>query len=321
VVGVALGLLLAGRGGTGEALITPGFRYAAKFVCGASTGDLAVDPVAKGVYATAINVHNHSRNMIDIKKKAVLAPREDDPSVASGKYFTFTMPPDSATEMDCKDIFKLLGFTMPPFPDFAKGFVIVESGVELDVVGVYTAQRVETSGTPGVGHSVDVDTVEARDHPPPATTGVRYPVKFVCGDPAGVVPAPVTPGQYFTAINVHNPNGAAVNIQKKFVLAESELAPFTPPTPFFAKTLAANQAFEIDCPDIRSRLQASGITVPPLFRGWVVLAADRELDVVGVYTTTETRVISSDGGVGISIDLEPVSPHARPYPPEPTPTP
>lgn len=51
------------------------------------------------------------------------------------KFFDEILGPDEALEIDRKDIFKHADTNI----DFIKGFVIIESDVELDVVAVYTA--------------------------------------------------------------------------------------------------------------------------------------------------------------------------------------
>jgi hypothetical protein len=67
------------------------------------------------------------------KKVAIALPRE-----VSGPVSPFTearLGPDEALEIDCEDIRKLADSSA----DFVKGFVVIESKVELDVVAMYTA--------------------------------------------------------------------------------------------------------------------------------------------------------------------------------------
>ncbi len=108
------------------------FEYAAKFVCGTSDGKV----VAPGEYWTAVNVHNPAlkEDHFEFRKKFVVAP----PGEAPGKptdFFKFDLKPDFAMEIDRDDIFRHLGAK-----GFVKGFVIIQSATELDVVAVYTAR-------------------------------------------------------------------------------------------------------------------------------------------------------------------------------------
>jgi hypothetical protein len=123
---------------------------------------------------------------------------------------------------------------------------------------------------------------------------LRYPVKFVCGSPGGGgqpvpdVQLPLTQGRYHTAINVHNLSlERAVVFAKKVAVASA--SPYEgaqrpgPMTPFFRAELQANQAFEIDCPEIA---QVTGLPISGgnYIEGFVVIMSPRELDVVAVYT-------------------------------------
>jgi hypothetical protein len=125
---------------------------------------------------------------------------------------------------------------------------------------------------------------------------LRYAVKFVCGDPGaqGVpdVGLPLTRGRYHTAINVHNPSlDSVVGFAKKVAVASA--SPYEGAqrpgqvTPFFRAELQANQAFEIDCPEIA---QVTGLPISGgnYITGFVVIMSPRELDVVAVYTARAT---------------------------------
>lgn len=116
------------------------FQYAVKFVCGKSPGRV----VAPGLYFTAINVHNPTEKPIRFQKKIAIAlPFEK--SVKPTKFFDAKLDRDEALEIDCPDILRHLEAR----PSFVKGFVVIESESELDVVAVYTAgvERVETLHT------------------------------------------------------------------------------------------------------------------------------------------------------------------------------
>ncbi len=136
----------------------------------------------------------------------------------------------------------------------------------------------------------------------------QYAVKFVCGKSKGEV---VAPGTYFTAINVHNPTYQAIRFRKKVIVArravvgsetkEESPEPDLPPK-FINAKLGPDQAFEIDCPDIR---QILGNNEAPFLKGFVVIETDIELDVVAVYTAAGT-----DGQIE-TLETERVSPRRR----------
>jgi hypothetical protein len=132
--------------------------------------------------------------------------------------------------------------------------------------------------------------------PPPSASGTvevqtdrervgvwhQYSVKFVCGRPNAPV---VAPGRYFTAINVHNPNQGVARFRKKIAVALPGERP-GPISPFFDATLKADQAFEIDCPDILRHARTNA----PFLKGFVVIESRLELDVVAVYTAGGAQV-------------------------------
>lgn len=118
---------------------------------------------------------------------------------------------------------------------------------------------------------------------PPATVRSEYAVKFVCGIPVPQFPV-VAPGQYFTAINVHNPSFKPVAFRKKVAVAlPSERG--GPISQFYEARLNPDQALEIDCPDILQLARTQGF-----LKGFVVIETDSELDVVAVYTAGHPQV-------------------------------
>lgn len=126
------------------------FQYVVKFVCGDSRGDA----VARGRYRTAINLHNPNAEPTPFRWKVAPAfteqPGQHSDFVESG----FSLESDQAFEIDCEQIFEVAEEIRQE--GFLKGFVVVESNVELDVVAVYSA------GTEGV-QTLDVERVEPRD--------------------------------------------------------------------------------------------------------------------------------------------------------------
>jgi hypothetical protein len=141
------------------------FQYAVKFVCGKSDGTV----VAPGVYFTAINVHNPTYAGIGFRKKITIAlPGEKAGPVS--KFFDARLGPDEALEIDCPDIRK----HAQSEADFLKGFVVIESEVELDVVAVYTA-----AGAEGQIEAMEIERV------PPRRREVNLPDLVPVPDPNG----------------------------------------------------------------------------------------------------------------------------------------
>jgi hypothetical protein len=113
------------------------FQYATKVVCGKSDGKV----LAPGVYFTAINVHNPTYTTIGLRVKIAVALPGLQPGPVS-EFHEAKLGPDEALEIDCPDIFnpEIFRFREPTQRGFLKGFAVIESDVELDVVAVYTAQ-------------------------------------------------------------------------------------------------------------------------------------------------------------------------------------
>ena len=137
------------------------FEYAAKLVCG-----LQKDPkgmrLARGFYATAVNIHNPNAKAVKLKKKLALTfpPKEQRP----GKVMpigTDKLGPDQALEVDCEDIQSKL------FPNgfeesYIKGFVIIQSTASLDVTAVYTTASLDREGNITNHSSIDVEQIKER---------------------------------------------------------------------------------------------------------------------------------------------------------------
>jgi hypothetical protein len=135
-----------------EAQPPPGFQYAVKFVIGQSSGDI----LARGQYFTAINVHNPTQQPVTFRKKFVVAlPGEKAGPVS--QFVSAMLKADEALEIDTKDIATQVNPTGAG--GFFKGFVVIESPVELDVVGVYTA-----AGSTGQVETMHMERVPPRKH-------------------------------------------------------------------------------------------------------------------------------------------------------------
>ncbi len=143
------------------------------------------------------------------------------------------------------------------------------------------------------------------DMPPTLTTGVptyQYVAKFACGlVQATTAESIISPGDYRTIINIHNPQMQNVTIKKKVVIASPEepRQPIPPIGPRTYLNLQPDYAFRIDCPDI---YKLTGMGAGTFIEGFVVLYPSaslapfqpRQVDVTALYTA------SPGAGAGIS---------------------
>ena len=123
------------------------FQYAVKVVLGKSEGEV----VAPGDYWTAINVHNPTSTTGKFRKKVAIGLPNEQPGPVS-RFFEAKLGPDEALEIDRRDIFRRVDADR-----FLKGFVVIETPVELDVVAVYTA-----AGREGVVETLHTERVAPR---------------------------------------------------------------------------------------------------------------------------------------------------------------
>ncbi|MFQ5455648.1 MAG: hypothetical protein ACE5EA_05505 [Nitrospirota bacterium] len=149
------------------------FQYSVKFVCGKTTND---NKVVKGLYGTAINIHNPlhiagATNPVWFEKQAVIAYTETPDGQPIDQLRSVLrkdiLLPDGALEVDCGVIRKQLfaGMKLPPL---IKGFVVLRTRFELDVVAVYTARDRRTkdpTGSMDDVDSIDVEYIQPRRMP------------------------------------------------------------------------------------------------------------------------------------------------------------
>lgn len=117
------------------------FQYAVKVVCGrvaASPAGAAASPVAPGQYWTAVNIHNPDKCKGARFRWKVAVGRPGEPGPISAYQNARVLEPDRAIELDTRQILNSLA---PPVPGFVKGYVVIESDIELDVVAVYSTAQ------------------------------------------------------------------------------------------------------------------------------------------------------------------------------------
>ena len=162
-------------------------QYSVKFICGSASYGCCPGPVAPGSYFTAINILNPTDQKIKFRKKiAVALPGEQPGHVTK---FTFnSLGPCEALEIDCADIYRRLGL---PNGCFLKGFVVIQSLVELDIVAVYSA-----AGADNHVETLDIEHIVPRitkPEKPPEEPPRRLPDLVPL--PAFPPPPPNIPGQ------------------------------------------------------------------------------------------------------------------------------
>ena len=123
-------------------------QYAVKFVCGKRAPSRGF---AAGVYFTTVNVHNPGREAaLVLKKFAIALPNQKAGPVT--KLFEGKLGPDEAFGVECGEIMERTRSS-----GFVEGFMVIESKVELDVVGVYT-----TAGATGQIQTMELERVPVR---------------------------------------------------------------------------------------------------------------------------------------------------------------
>lgn len=135
------------------------------------------------------------------------------------------------------------------------------------------------------------------------STYTEYAAKFVCGVPTGT---PLTNdlvgnAEYTTSINIHNPNiftsDAPISFLKKAVLAKTEGSTLVPPSAFRQDSLPNDYAEYVGCVVIRGLLGSAAPAAPAFIEGFLVIVvppanSPNQLDVVGVYTTSDNKATS-----------------------------
>lgn len=138
------------------------FEYAAKLVCGVQN-DPKDRRVAKGFYATAINVHNPNPTDIKLVKELVLAfPPGGQRAGATMRLGVDSLAPGQALLTDCVDIQQRLFPDGFPAPGYIDGFVVIQSKDSLDVSAVYTTASVDLNGLAADQSGIHVERISER---------------------------------------------------------------------------------------------------------------------------------------------------------------
>lgn len=110
-------------------------------------------------------------------------------------------------------------------------------------------------------------------------TEFQYAVKIVCGELASSPYSPVAGGQYWTSVNIHNPDKCK-DAHYRIKLAQTVVSQYYTPTPLGPdETVIYSGMFFM-------WMAGSTLSSPPpaFLEGFFVIESDIELDVVAVYT-------------------------------------
>ena len=137
------------------------YEYVAKVVCGVQKDPKSM-VLARGFYATTINIHNPGPKPVTFDKKLALTipPGEQKP----GKIIRIardSLEADQALAADCDDIARRAFNGSLPTP-FIEGFVVIRSPQSLDVTAVYTTATLSADGTAEEHSSIHVEQIEER---------------------------------------------------------------------------------------------------------------------------------------------------------------
>lgn len=123
----------------------------------------------------------------------------------------------------------------------------------------------------------------------------QYAAKFICTSNipgTSQTSASLLPGNYQTAVNIHNPNDRPVKFRAKVSLGARGLI-----SRFIGGGLGPDEVTRFVCSDLRAKF---GLTTIHGAEGFLVVESTESLDVVAVYTAGPVR------GDVASIDVEKV---------------
>lgn len=151
------------------------FEYAAKVFCGSIAKEPVpppIPPCVPGYYATAINIHNPYPKETALWVKFAHAPQATDysnPNIGGGisPWFKYNLKPDQAMELDADFLLFAAKAGNIILSSFAKGFLVIQAPVRLDVVSVHSAGPIEVvagSRTANMGYVATVHTERVPEH-------------------------------------------------------------------------------------------------------------------------------------------------------------
>jgi hypothetical protein len=124
------------------------FQYAVKVVVGIAAAAEPRQEVAPGRYFTACNIHNPSAcTTVSFRWRVSVAGRIGAPMGVISAQQRITLRPGQSVEIDTPDILRATTSS------FSKGFVVIESASELDIVAAYTVASLQGPASPLAFHT------------------------------------------------------------------------------------------------------------------------------------------------------------------------
>ncbi|MEM7049199.1 MAG: hypothetical protein AAF604_06045 [Acidobacteriota bacterium] len=162
----------------GESLVDFRYEYATKVVCGEQP-EAEELVLARGAYATTVNVHSPGRERSRFRKKLALSipPGFQQPGPIVPLSFD-SLDYDEALASDCEDLRQRLAAADPndesgaQAADFFEGFLVLQSTHPLDVTAVYSSAALDASRLAGDNASIDVEEVSERDRIEPTDLAI-----------------------------------------------------------------------------------------------------------------------------------------------------
>ena len=305
-------------------------------------------PVKPGNYATAINIYNYQNDDVKFTKKAVIARPQGKPLGPISGVITESLGPGQALEVDCPNIASLFELGGQVVPDFIKGFVEIavdNPRDQLEVVAVYTAEKMEVvqNSTCNTG-PINVNTGFDQANSAVLTIGGTDPEWQVVASPVGIVsrdsdvvtntPGWVSPFANSQWLSDTPTRGAPVPPAP--TIHEFELEFDLGPGCTFAKLSALTRADDkievlLNGNTILSQVlgkHAGGTPIPVTASGTVstiglflpgtnvlkVIVTDTQQVIEGFVlagTVTAGGTVGVGTGVGLSIDVEYITPRMR----------
>ena len=261
------------------------YIYSAKIVCGTVTIPgprpelptlLDTAPVVPGLYRTAVNIHNFWENETAFLQKVAIALPQDQPLGPVTQLVQTRLGPNGAVEVDCYNIVAILAGTASAKAEFLKGFLVIESPVELGVTAVYTVENLQQKGIKTDVEQVQYHVVRqsgvrsAVVSPSIAPTPTRTPPPVATSTPAPT-PAPTDRAIIITPASTRQTPEATLATPTSAPTIAATSPPTTPPAPSggFGCRGPASGSLPSSKPDMNAGLIVFGLTVGGAFVfGW-----------------------------------------------------
>jgi uncharacterized repeat protein (TIGR01451 family) len=167
------------------------YDYAAKFVCGsqASPTDMRL---ARGWYATTVNVHNPNDEVVTVFSKLALSHPSQGNKGGETKPFRFSeLGYDQVVGLECDEVRRSVFSGEFPTP-YIEGFLVVQSPRSLDVTGLYSSANLDGHDTAFGQASVHTEQIRERQRKKPPEYQSSAKPDLLPTDPRCLPPNPGT---------------------------------------------------------------------------------------------------------------------------------